>query len=449
MCPDPGGAGKLRYRQTVTSLFRAPSTTLGSRDALCLLSFLLMALLRSSVVTRAGAVDAVLLTKKVTNRTQHLRRLSSDTSITTMTTIPADTIKYLRSQVAEDPGLPRSNPTSSFWQLPPHDLSNVQSPTLPEITDYAIIGSGVTGCSIAKNLLDDSPYSDASITVFEARTLTSGATGRNGGALTSFVPYDFSVLREHAGHDQAVKIARFAHRTLEKMHQLGNAPGFGDASEARRLRDVVGFGDMESFRGCEESIQEYEKAVPDCSVHPALLSAEEAREKYNLKKAVGAMVFDCGAFWPYRLITKLWERILTEHKSRLSIETTTPVTSISYDPRSESQHPYVLSTPRGHVRATKVIHATNGYTGYLLPVLRGKIYPLRGTMSTQKSTDAFGQYGKERAWSFIHSGKFDPDTEVFETGLCKFPPKLDSDQRDRLGVNRLCLSRNCYRSHAF
>ena len=333
------------------------------------------------------------------------------------TAIPEETINYLRSQVGDDPGLPRNNPTSAFWQLPTHELSNIQSPNLPERVDYAIIGSGITGCSIAKNLLDGSPSSNSSITVFEARSLTSGATGRNGGALTSFVPYDFSVLREHAGLEQAVKIARFAHRTLEIMHRLGNAPGFKDVSEARRLRDVVGFGDMESFRGCEASIREYEKEVPDCSVHPSVLSAEEAREKYNLKDIAGAMLFDCGAFWPYRLITKIWEQMCIQHKSRLSIETNTPVTGVSYEPQRNSSHPYILNTPRGPVRAAKVIHATNGYSGHLLPTLRGKIYPLRGTMSTQKSTEAFGKYGMERAWSFIHSGKFDAATEIFATGL--------------------------------
>ena len=328
-------------------------------------------------------------------------------------TLPPHTISHLISQVAADPGLPRDRPTESFWQLPPHSLAEVQSSLLPATTTYAIIGSGVTGCSVAKHLLELS--SDAEITVFEARTLTSGATGRNGGLLTSFVPYDFAELKEHIGLQQAVKIGRYAHRTLEKMHQLGQ--GLQEVSEVRRIRDIVGFGDMESFRACEASIQAFEKEVPDCSVHPVVLSAEEARDKYNMKNIVSAMSFDCGAFWPYRLITSLWQQMLMDHAGRLKVETRTPVTEIAYDPSSDSDHPFILKTPRGTVRAAKVIHATNGYTGHLLPSLRGKIYPLRGTMSAQKSTPSFGDHGTQRAWSMIKSMDYDPETELLETGL--------------------------------
>ena len=45
-------------------------------------------------------------------------------------------------------------------------------------TTYAIIGSGVTACSVAKNLLEDPRSGADRVTTFEARTLCSGATGR-------------------------------------------------------------------------------------------------------------------------------------------------------------------------------------------------------------------------------------------------------------------------------
>jgi glycine/D-amino acid oxidase-like deaminating enzyme len=201
------------------------------------------------------------------------------------------------------------------------------------------------------------------------------------------------------------------------MHQLGNDAGRKELSVVRRLRDVVGFGDVESFQACLDSTTEFEKEVAECSVHPVVVSAEEARDKYNLKGVVGAMLYDCGAFWPYRLITKLWEEMVDQFKQRLSIETRTPVIAVDCDEKADSGFPYLLQTPRGPVRAAKVIHATNGYAGHLLPRLRGKVYPLRGTMSTQQAPAGFGQHGRQRAWSFIHSGDFDAETQVFETGL--------------------------------
>lgn len=195
-------------------------------------------------------------------------------------------IAELHDQALADPQIPRSSPTTSFWQLPPHPtLSTTQSKQLPSTTDYAIIGSGITGCSIAKNLLDlSSSVSSAeaaspaafSVTVFEARTLTSGATGRNGGALTSFVPGDYAMLSERFGHETAVKIARFANRTLEKMHELGNSsPQLKEAGEVRRTMDVIAFQDKESFLAAQESIRLYAEHVPEERGKAEVLNAQE------------------------------------------------------------------------------------------------------------------------------------------------------------------------------
>jgi len=136
-----------------------------------------------------------------------------------------------------------------------------------------------------------------------------------------------------------------------------------------------------------------------------------------VRAAGGALAFPNGAFWPYRLITSLWAQMYTHHQSRLSLETNTPVTKIAYDDVADAKYPYTLHTPRGPVRAGKVIHATNGYTGHLLPALRGKIYPLRGTMSTQKATPEFGRHGHEWSWAIVNRGHFHRETNVLEAGL--------------------------------
>lgn len=191
-------------------------------------------------------------------------------------------LSELRAQTLQDPQLPRENPTVSFWQVPVHPtLSEIQSESLPSTTDFAIIGSGVTGCSIAKNLLELSPGASnaSSVTVFEARTLTSGATGRNGGLLTSFVPGDYKMLSEAFGADQATKIARFANRTLDKMHGLANStPELKEASVVRKLQDVICIQDEESFAEVKESIEMYEDNVPEDRGKAQFLTPEETKE---------------------------------------------------------------------------------------------------------------------------------------------------------------------------
>lgn len=190
-------------------------------------------------------------------------------------------IADLEAQLCADPQLPHANPTESFWQLPPHQtLSEVQSKALPAITDIAIIGSGVTGCSVAKNLLDlstsSSPSQHFSITVFEARKLTSGATGRNGGLLSNFVPGDYETLSTQFGHEQAVKIAKYANRTLDKMHELASSSEETKRlSEVRNLLDVIGFEDEESFDAAVQSWRLYEEHVPEDRGKARILSAQE------------------------------------------------------------------------------------------------------------------------------------------------------------------------------
>lgn len=74
--------------------------------------------------------------------------------------------------------LPMPFPTQSYWQTPPHRLATYRSP-FPDRADVVIIGSGITGSSVAKELFEQDPA--LKLVIVEGRTLCSGATGRNGG----------------------------------------------------------------------------------------------------------------------------------------------------------------------------------------------------------------------------------------------------------------------------
>lgn len=84
---------------------------------------------------------------------------------------------------------------------------------------------------------------------------------------------------------------------------------------------------------------------------------------------------------------------------------------------SEEEYPYLVETSRGNVKATKVVYCTNGHTGHLLPLLRGKMFPFRGTMTVQDCGPSFPKQGDKRAFSFYGSGNFDAGTGAFDLGL--------------------------------
>jgi len=81
---------------------------------------------------------------------------------------------------------PFPTPTSTlpFWRTERSDIDEIRtSEELPTECDVLIIGSGLSGASVAYQLLVDRNESSLplSVTMLEARQVCSGATGRNGG----------------------------------------------------------------------------------------------------------------------------------------------------------------------------------------------------------------------------------------------------------------------------
>lgn len=85
------------------------------------------------------------------------------------------TYDTLQDRLAVSPGLPNPHPTQSLWTFPPSSVSSDEA-AFPQSSDVVIIGSGITGTSIAYNLLKEQPQ--LKVLMLEARNVCSGATGR-------------------------------------------------------------------------------------------------------------------------------------------------------------------------------------------------------------------------------------------------------------------------------
>ncbi|KAJ6441521.1 FAD dependent oxidoreductase superfamily protein [Purpureocillium lavendulum] len=330
---------------------------------------------------------------------------------------PSEAIK---SRVALPPGLPRPNPTSAVWQNPPHPtVADAQSATLPSKVDIAVIGSGITGCAAAQALLSASPT--LRVTVLEARQAVSGATGRNGGHLLSDSSSLIPKLVPAIGVEAATEVARFSDANIARIKEV--VAGLGQAErDAVELREVIGsaaFGDEETLAAAQEGLKVLEQVHPGSSLHHRIIPAEEATKKYKYNKHVAGAVEQQGAaaLWPYRLITAVLRQLLDNYPDRFTLETNTPVHSIEHGNTEGSGYQYSLTTPRGIIRAGKVIHCTNGFAGHLVPKLPGRLFPLRGTMSTQQPAPSFPNLGQEVSWSYFCKPNMDTETGVFSAGL--------------------------------
>ncbi|UPK90176.1 hypothetical protein LCI18_001111 [Fusarium solani-melongenae] len=319
--------------------------------------------------------------------------------------LPQEFMTKLRAALVADPLLPRADPSVSLWQKPPHpSVSNIQSPSLPQLADFIVIGSGITGCSVTKSLLEDDSLHPASrVVVLEARTLTSGATGRNGGQLVSPVGHTYSALCRRHGEDVAKEMSRFSLMNVDRVMSMVKDldPELQAASEIRKVSKVTVSGDKETWEVSRKSLDAFRDAIPEHRTLHGVIEKEDLAE-LNIKNGFGVIQHQVGALWPYRLITGIFERLLAQHPDRLSIETNTPATNVRFLPESESKYLYAIETPRGTIRSKQVIHCTNANAAHLL---------------LQKTGPYLEHCGNQRSWSCLVKSKLDPVTGFFHSGL--------------------------------
>jgi hypothetical protein len=84
----------------------------------------------------------------------------------------------VQKRIQEDPGLPIPNPTKSFWHDELSPIASHELERLPEYVDAVVIGSGITGASVARTLIRKGD-TGIKVLMLEARQTCSGATGRS------------------------------------------------------------------------------------------------------------------------------------------------------------------------------------------------------------------------------------------------------------------------------
>ncbi|KAJ5691786.1 FAD dependent oxidoreductase [Penicillium macrosclerotiorum] len=318
-----------------------------------------------------------------------------------------------------DPGLPHSEPSQSYWQHVPHALANIRSPQLPTERDHVIIGSGISGLSVAKTLLENHPA--ATVTVFEARTLCSGATGRNGGQMAANIGEEYTHLADIHGPEMAGRIASFTFQNLEKMWKLIDEYDLKDTTEAQRLWKLRVFLTSNTYDEFRESISRLEADHPSMKGIYKMLDKESLKKDFGIHGAAGGAMLPAGTVWPYRLVTNVFAALMKKYPDRLTIETNTPVEVVEYNQSFPtpitSVFPYTIRTSRGPMRAGTVIHCTNGYTGHLLPSLRGRIHPFKGTMTVQDPGGVIPNQGTKVSWGFHYEPTYDPKSQRHGFGL--------------------------------
>lgn len=199
----------------------------------------------------------------------------------------ASALHKLAARLDRDPGTPVENATESFWQDPPHSFANQQSQNLPEERDIVIIGSGITAISTAQHLLRLQPA--LTISMLEARTAISGATGRNGGHIKAVPWTDYYALKEELGKESAMRITKFRLAHLDAL--VGEAEALGEAGKAglvRRVEGVSAVYDQHAWDLAKVKLEKFLKDFPEQRGSWNVVEGVEALEVCHLPRSAEA-----------------------------------------------------------------------------------------------------------------------------------------------------------------
>jgi gamma-glutamylputrescine oxidase len=206
--------------------------------------------------------------------------------------------------------------------------------------DVAIVGGGVTGCSCALTLAD----AGARVRLYEARSIASGASGRNGGfALRGgAMPYDRA--RATLGPECAKAFWQLTERSLDRMGELA-----GDA-----LRRVGSLRLAADEQERNELLAEHDALVADGF---AVDWADELPEPLASSHHGAIAHPGDGSLHPARWVRRLAARAL---EAGAELREHTRVSSLD------------------ELEADHVVIASDGYPSGLVPELDNAVKPTRG-----------------------------------------------------------------------
>ncbi|MEZ5925250.1 MAG: FAD-binding oxidoreductase [Hyphomicrobiaceae bacterium] len=273
--------------------------------------------------------------------------------------------------------------TPYWWEDVPRPAPTTGA--LPKSVDVAVIGSGYTGLSAARETAE----AGRSTLVIDAEDLGFGCSSRNGGQISTSLKPTFDDLRGRYNEDIAFRIRREGIEGLAFLKDLIKTRGID--CDLRVTGRFHGAHAEKYFKDLVDAAKSQPKGL---EVAMEIVPRREQRQEIASDRYHGGVIFPAhGHLHPAKLHQGLM-KLAEEAGARFASHC--PVQAIE-----RSGQGFLLRTPRGDVAARDVLIATNGYSGPLSPWHRRRVIPIGSyILATEPLEGGAGRYiPKDRAVS--------------------------------------------------
>jgi len=215
--------------------------------------------------------------------------------------------------------------------------------------DIAIVGAGYSGLWTAYYLKKLRP--DARVAVIESNQVGFGASGRNGGWCSGFLPMTLLELEKQHNRQAAIEMCRQSFATIDEIeriiadenidcdfHRGGTIHGATNAVQRTRVIEAV--KELHSYGFSENDSR--------------MLTLEEARDRINISGLLASSYTPhCAAIHPVKLVSGLAKVV-----ERMGVK-------IYENSRVDEINSGTLNLKHSIVRAEVVVRATEGFTSQI------------------------------------------------------------------------------------
>ena len=254
---------------------------------------------------------------------------------------------------------------------------------LPAAVDVLIVGAGYTGLSAAR----ETAAAGRTTLVLDAAAVGAGCSGRNGGQVAYSIKPSLEKLSSRHGKERALAICREGREAVAYLRALAMQEGVD--CDWRERGCFYGAHTPRHFKAMAREARKQHPALQQriTVVTPAEQRQEIASDFYH----GGCVYHDDASVDPMRLLLALLQRAQDSGAAILDQCAATAIRA--------SRGGFDVQTPRGTVRAQKVLLATNGYSGPVSRWHRRRVIPIG---SYQIATEPLG---KERVLSLMPRGR--------------------------------------------